>query len=84
MVDAVSVMEPIYQQLPELLLIPLAAKGILILGVPIGTKDYVNDAIRKEIADCKQQCQKLIRFPFANFIILVTRYCCSGKLTMET
>ncbi len=80
MVDAVSVMEPIYQQLPELRLIPLAAKGILILGVPIGTKDYVNNAIRKEIADCKQQCQKLVSFPFANCFILVTRYCCNWKV----
>jgi hypothetical protein len=53
-VDNASILEPIYQQLPELRLIPLAADGTVIPGVPIGTKDYMNDAIRKEIASCEQ------------------------------
>ncbi len=44
-VGHVSFMEQTYQQLPELRLIPLAAKGFVILGVPIGTDDFVNDAI---------------------------------------
>jgi hypothetical protein len=70
--DPVSFMGPIHQQLPELLLILLAAKGTVILGVRIGNNDFVNDAVRKELADCDQQCQKLIRFPFANCFILLT------------
>ncbi len=80
MVGPVSFMEPICHQLPELLLIPLAVKGTVILGVPIGTNDFVNDEIGKELADCDQQCKKLVRFPFANCFLLLTRYCTNWKL----
>jgi hypothetical protein len=43
--DSVSFMEPVYQQFPQLRLTPLAVKGTVILGVPIGTNDFVNDAV---------------------------------------
>jgi hypothetical protein len=69
-------MEPIYQQLPDLRLIP---QGTVILGVPIGTYDFANNAGGKELAGCDQQCQKLIRFPFANCFIF-TCYCSNRKL----
>ncbi len=49
----VSSMEPISQHLPGLLLIPLAVKGT----VNLGTHNFVNDAGRKELSDCDQQCQ---------------------------
>ncbi len=45
-------MEPINQELPELRLIPLAAKGTVIIGVSIGTNDFVNVKVRKELSDC--------------------------------
>jgi hypothetical protein len=61
-------------------LIPLAVKGTVILGVPIGTNDFVNDAIGKEPADCDQQRKKLVHFPFANCFLLLTRYCANRKL----
>ena len=48
--------------------------------MPIGTTDYVNDEIQKELADCDQEFQKLVRFPFANCLILLIRYCCNRKL----
>ncbi len=79
-VDPVSFMEPIYQQLPELRQLPLATKGTRIVGVPIGATDYVHDAIRQVLADCDQEFQKVVRFPFANCFILLIRYCCNKKL----
>jgi hypothetical protein len=79
-VDPVAYMEPVYQLLPELRQLPLATKGTRIVGVPIGTTDYVNDEIQKELADCDQEFQKLVRFPFANCLILLIRYCCNRKL----
>jgi hypothetical protein len=39
-------MEPIYQLLPEIRQLSLATKGIGIVGVPIGTSDYVKNEIR--------------------------------------
>ncbi len=61
-------------------MIPLAANGTLILGVPIGTNNFVNDAEGKELADCDQQCQKLICFPFANCFPLLSGHCANWKL----
>jgi hypothetical protein len=78
--DPVSDMEPVYQQLPDLGQVPLVTKGTVVVGVPIGTKDFVDDAIRKVLADCAQEFQKLTRFPFANCFILLLRYCCNQKL----
>ncbi len=77
-------MEPNYQQLPELWLIPLAKGGTVILGVPVDTKEYVNDAIRNELAECDQLCQKLFRFQFANCFIILTRYCPNRKPICQT
>ena len=42
-VDPVSFMEPIYQMLPEIRQLPLATTGTRIVGVPIGTPDFVNN-----------------------------------------
>ena len=61
-------------------MIPLAAKRTAILGIPIGTNDFVHDAVRKELADCDLQGQKLILFPVANCFILLTRNCSNWKL----
>ncbi len=52
----------------------------MILGVPIGTNNFVNDEIAKELACCDQQCKKLVRFPFVNCFLLLTRYCANRKL----
>ncbi len=84
-VDAVSFMEPLYQQLPELRLIPLAAKGAVILGVSIGNNDFVNSAVEKELvssnvkADGDQHCQKLV-FHLLIMLIFISRYCANRKL----
>jgi hypothetical protein len=80
LMDPVSDMEPVYQQLPDLRQVPLVTKGTVVVGVPIGTKDFVDDAIRKVLSDCAQEFQKLTRFPFANCFILLLRYCCNQKL----
>ncbi len=50
-------------------------KGTVILGVPIGTNDFVNDEIGKELSNCDQQYKKLVHFPFADCFLLLTRYC---------
>jgi hypothetical protein len=78
--DPVSDLEPVYQQLPDLRQEPLVTKGTVAVGVPIGTKDFVDDAIRKVLADCAQEFQKLTRFPLAYCFILLLRYCCNQKL----
>jgi hypothetical protein len=77
--DPVSDLEPVYQQLPDLRQVPLVTKETVVVGVPIGMKDFVDDAIRKVFADC-EQFQKLIQFPFANCFILLLCYCCNQKL----
>ncbi len=56
-------------------MIPVTTQGTVIVGVPIGTNDYVNAAIQQILADCDQEFQKLVRFPFANCFMLLLRYC---------
>jgi hypothetical protein len=46
-------------------MIPVTTQGTVIVREPIGTNDYVNAAIQQVLADCDQEFQKLVRFPFA-------------------
>ncbi len=43
--DPVSDLETVYQQLPDLRQVLLVTKGTVVVGVPIFTKDFVDDAI---------------------------------------
>ncbi len=52
----------------------------MLVGVPVGTTEFVDAAISQVLLDCQQEFQKLIRFPFANCFILLLRYCCNQKL----
>ena len=74
-----ATLEPIYQQFPQMRLIPVATQGTIIVGVPVGTHAFVNTALSQFLADCEQEFQKLIRFPFANCFLLLLRYCCNRK-----
>jgi hypothetical protein len=47
--DPVSDLEPVYQQLPDLRQVPLVTKGTVVVGVPIVTKDFVDDAFEKRL-----------------------------------
>jgi hypothetical protein len=60
-------------------LIPVATQGTMIVGVPVGTTDLVNTALSQFLADCEQEFQKLLRFPFANCFMFLLRYCCNRK-----
>ena len=43
-------------------------------------KNCQNKAISKILADCDQEFQKLIRFPFATCFLLLVKYCSNQKL----
>ena len=77
--DPASSLEPIYQQFPQMRLIPVATQGTIIVGVPVGTTNFVDAALSQFLADCEQEFQKLLRFPFANCFMLLLRYCCNRK-----
>jgi hypothetical protein len=79
-VDPVASLETVFQQLPDLRTIPVAAQGTVIVGVPVGTPAFVDAAVSQVLADCEQEFQKLTRFPFANCFLLLLRYCCNQKL----
>ncbi len=43
--DPASSLESIYQQFPQMRLIPVATQGTIIVSVPVGTVDFVNTAL---------------------------------------
>jgi hypothetical protein len=62
-------------------MIPVTTQGTVIVGEPIGTNDYVNAAIQHVLAPgISKTALKLVRFPFANCLMLPLRYCCNQKL----
>ena len=79
-IDPTSTLEPLYVQLPELRNIPVVTQGTVVVGVPIGTNDYIRDTVQQTLASCEQEFQKLICFPYANCFMLLLRYCCNQKL----
>ena len=79
-IDPTSTLEPLYVELPELRNIPVVTKGTVIVGVPIGTKEYICDTVQQNLAECEQEFHKLIHFPYANCFMLLLRYCCNQKL----
>jgi hypothetical protein len=72
-VDPVSFMEPIYHQCPDLRLIPFSVQGTVILGVPIGTNEFVNDEIGKNLLIMISNVKSLFVFHLriAFFFLLV-------------
>ncbi len=79
-IDPTSTLEPLYVQLPELRNIPVVTKVAVVVGVPIGTNEYIRDTVQQTLAECEQEFQKLICFPYANCFMLLLRYCCNQKL----
>ncbi len=76
-IDPTSTLEPLYV-LPELRNIPVVTKGAVVVGVPIGTNEYNCDKVQQTLAECEQEFQKLISFPYANclcffFVIVAIR-----------
>ncbi len=67
--DPASSLESIYQQFPQMRLIPVAMQGTIIVGVPVGTIDFVNTALSRFLAESEQEFQKLIRFSFAHCLM---------------
>jgi hypothetical protein len=57
-----------FLSLPELRSIPVATKGTVIVGVPIGTKEYIQDAIRQTLAD-RENFKNLLGFHLKNVFI---------------
>ena len=50
------------------------------VGVPIGTKEFIDGAVTEILDQCASEFHKLHSFPFANCFLILLRYCCNQKL----
>ncbi len=67
-IDPTSTLEPLYVQLLELRNISVVTKGAVVVGVPIGTNEYICDTVQQTLAECEQEFQKLVCSPYEFFL----------------
>uniref|UniRef100_A0A7S0MI74 Uncharacterized protein n=1 Tax=Cryptomonas curvata TaxID=233186 RepID=A0A7S0MI74_9CRYP len=78
--DPEQLLVSFYEQVPQLCCLPLVTQGTVVVGVPIGTPQFIHQTIRKIIADCAADLAKLIPFPHGTFFLLILRYSSNQKL----